>query len=204
MDTENKYNNIDNLSENEIDPKLHFDAFMGGVEDGGLRSVNSIYLAVCYIVENIDARVTADIIIQAMSENGIANYFEVANAIDKLKKNNTLIENENGALSLNKNTGANIELVEKDLPYTIREKSIRLVQKIIAKEKFRRENKAEIVKTEQGYNVNLNISDEKTEFLNLTLFAASIEQAEMIKEKFISNPANVYETVINGIFSNEG
>ena len=203
MDNEKNFNDIENLSENEIDPKLHFDAFMGGVEDGGLRSVNSIYLTVCYIVENIDGRVTGDIIIQAMSESGIANYFEVANAIDKLKKNGTVIEDESGALKLNKNTGANIELVEKDLPYTIREKSIKLVQKIIAKENFKRENKAEIVKTDKGYNVILNIMDGDIEFLSLTLFAASFEQAEMIKEKFISNPAGVYETVINGIFNNE-
>ena len=125
---------INKLSENEIDPRLHFDAFMGGVKDGGLRSVNSIYLLVCYIVENVDGRVTADVITQAVNESGSANYFEVANAIDKLKKSGTLIEDENGALSLNKNTGADIELVEKDLPFTIRSRSVELVQKIIAKE----------------------------------------------------------------------
>lgn len=196
-------NNVENMSENEIDPKLHFDALMGGVKDGGLRSVSSIYLTVCYIVENLDGRVTKDNIVQAMSENGIANYFEVANALDKLIKNNTLIQDENGILHLNKNTGANIELVEKDLPLTIRERSIKLVQNIIAKEQHERENKAEIVKTDGGYNVILGIRDGQTEFLSLTLFAASIEQAQIIKEKFIINPAKVYEALINGIFSNE-
>lgn len=200
MDKNININNIDNMSENEIDPRLRFDAFMGGVEDGGLRSVSSINLTVCYIVENIDGRVTAQNIIQALSESGIANYFEVTNAIDNLKKSNTLLEDEHGVLRLNKNTGANIELVEKDLPYTIRERSIKLVQRIIAREEYKRENKAEIVKTDEGYNIVLVIKDGKTELLSLTLFAASIEQAEMIKEKFITNPAKVYESVINGLF----
>lgn len=194
---------INKLSENEIDPRLHFDAFMGGVKDGGLRSVNSIYLLVCYIVENVDGRVTADVITQAVNESGSANYFEVADAIDKLKKSGTLIEDENGALSLNKNTGADIELVEKDLPFTIRSRSVELVQKIIAKEKYRRENKVEIVRGENGFSVNMTIGDDKTSFMKLSLFAATAEQAEIIKEKFISNPAGVYESVINGIFSNE-
>ncbi len=195
--------NIDKLSENEIDPKLHFDAFMGGVKDGGLRSVNSIYLTVCYIVENINGKVTKDVITKAMSEGGLANYFEVSDAVGKLIKSGTLLENGDGALSLNKNTGADIELVEKDLPYTVRERSIRLVQKIIAKEKYRRENEAKIVKTDNGYDVILNISDGDTEYMKLKLFATTIEQAEMMKEKFLTNPANVYEAVISGIFSNE-
>ncbi len=194
---------IDELSENEIDPKLHFDAFMGGVRDGGLRSVNSIYLTVCYIVENINGKVTKNVITQAMSEGGLANYFEVSDAIGKLIKSGTLIEDGGGALSLNKNTGADIELVEKDLPYTVRERSIRLVQKIIAKEKYRRENEAEIVKSEKGYDVILNISDGDTEYMKLKLFATTVEQAEMMKEKFLTNPAAVYEAVITGIFSNE-
>ena len=203
MDNNNDIKNIENMSENEIDPKLHFDAFMGGVKDGGLRSVNSIYLTICYIIENVDGKVTANNIIQAMSESGLANYFEVTDAIDKLMKDDTVIENEDGALSLNKNTGANIELIEKDLPYTVRTRSIELVQKIIAKEEYRRENKTEIVKTDKGYIVNLSVMGGDTEYLKLSLFATTIEQAEMIKEKFITNPAKVYEAVINGIFQNE-
>ncbi len=195
--------NIEKLSENEIDPRLHFDALMGGVKDGGLRSVNSIYLTVCYIVENINGKVTKEVIPQAMSEGGLANYFEVTDAIGKLIKSGTLIENEDGVLSLNKNTRADIELVEKDLPYTVRERSIRLVQKIIAKEKYRRENEAEISKNENGYDVILNISDGDTEYMRLKLFASTVEQAEMIKEKFLTDPAKVYEAVISGIFQNE-
>ena len=198
-----KENSINNLSENEIDPRLHFDAFMGGVKDGGLRSVNSIYLLICYIVENVDGRVTSDVIFKAMDESGVANHFEVADAIDKLIKKNTLIENEDGSLSLNKNTGASIELIEKDLPLTVRSRSVELVQKIIAKEKYKREKKVEIEKDGDGYRVNMEIGDDKTRFMNLSLFASTVEQAEIIKNKFISDPAKVYETIINAIFENE-
>ncbi len=196
-------NSKESLKGNENDPMLRFDAFMGGVNDGGLRSVSSIRVLVCYIVENINSRVTREIITQAISENGIANYFEVTDAIEKLIKSGTVIESEDGALSLNKSTGADIELVEKDLPYTIRVRSIKLVQKIIAKETYRRENEASISEEGDGFCVTMNISDGKTEFMRLKLFAPSIEQAEMIKEKFLSDPANVYESLINGIFENE-
>ena len=199
----NSSNELENMNLNEIDPKLRFDAFMAGVQDGGLRSVSSISLIVCYIVANINGKVTAENITQTMDEGMYANHFEVADAISKLKKSGVISEDENGVLTLNNPSSANIDLIEKDLPYTIREKSISLCQKIIAKEKYKRENKVEITKKDKGYIVNLNVSDNDTDYLSLNLFASTKEQAEMIKEKFITNPIKVYDTLIEAIFNNE-
>ncbi|MBE6742477.1 MAG: DUF4364 family protein [Ruminococcaceae bacterium] len=196
-------NNIDNMSQNEIDPKLRFDAFTAGMQDGGLRSVSSISLIVCYIIANINGRVTAENITQTMDEGMFANHFEVADAISKLKKSGVITESEDGALSLINVSKANIELIEMDLPLTVRENSIKLCQKIIAKENYKRENRVEIIEKDKGYIVNLNVSDKETDFLSLNLFASTKEQAEMIKEKFISNPIKVYETLIDAIFDNK-
>ena len=194
---------IENMSQNEIDPKLRFDALMAGVPDGGLRSVSSISLIVCYIIANINGKVTADNIVQTMDEGMFANHFEVTDAISKLKKSGVINEADDGALTLVDPAKANIELIEMDLPLTIRENSIKLCQKIIAKEKYKRENRVEIKERENGYIVNLNVSDNDTDFLSLNLFAATKEQAEIIKEKFISNPIKVYETLIDAIFDNK-
>lgn len=202
INNDNTENNIEKMSQNEIDPKLRFDAFMAGVQDGGLRSVSSISLIVCYIIANINGKVTADNITRTMDEGMFANHFEVADAISKLMKNGVIREDEDGALTLVNNSRANIELIEMDLPLTIRENSIKLCQKIIAKEKYRRENKVEITKKDKGYIVNLNVSDNDTDYLSLNLFASTKEQAEMIKDKFISDPIKVYETLIEAIFDN--
>ncbi|MFR5876969.1 MAG: DUF4364 family protein [Eubacterium sp.] len=200
--TNEELNDINNKSENEIDPRLRFDAFMGGVKNGGLRSVSSINILVCYIIANINGKVTAENIINTIDEGMLANHFEVADAISKLIKSGTVTENENGALTLIDMNKADIDLIEKDLPLTIREKSINICQKIIAKESYKRENKVEINKSDKGYNVTLHISDRDTDFMTLTLYAGSEEQAEMLKEKFISNPIKVYDTLIESIFNN--
>ncbi len=203
MNYDEKEKSIEEMSENEIDPRLRFDAFMGGVKDGGLRSVTSINLLVSYLVANMSGKVTAAVITQAMAEGELANHFEVTNAIANLQKSGVIIADENGALSLTTDTKADIELIEKDLPYTVRERSIHLCQKIMAKETYRRENLAEIVKTDDAYTVMLGIGDNRRQYMRLNLFAASMDQAEMIKEKFISNPAKVYQTLIDAIFANE-
>ena len=194
---------LDRMSEKETDPFLAFDAFTAGVKDGGLRSVSAIHIIVCYIVANLGGKVTAEIIKQAMSEGMLANHFEVSDAISRLIKNGTIIEADDGALTLSDKSGASIELVEKDLPFTVRERSIHLCQKIIARETYRRENKVEIEPAGKAYTVTLHISGPETDFMKLSLYAATIEQAEMIKEKFITDPVSVYETLIEAIFANE-
>ncbi|MGN0527953.1 MAG: DUF4364 family protein [Eubacterium sp.] len=190
-------------SENIIDPRLRFDAFTAGIKEGGLRSVASINLIVCYIIANIKAKVTAQNIIDTMDEGMIANHFEVSNAISKLKSQGVISENRDGSLELNGSDKAMIDLVEKDLPLTLRDKSIKICQRLIAKETYQRENKAEITTCDGGYNVTLHVSDKNNDFMSLTLFAATLTQAEVIKEKFITNPVRVYENLIDSIFSNE-
>ena len=187
----------------EKDPMMRFDAFMAGVKDGGLRSISAIYLTVCYIVKTLSDKVTADVITEALTGGMIANYFEVANAVAKLIKSGTLVEADDGTLSISKNTNADIDLVEKDLPYTVRERSIKLCQKILAKEMYRRENKVDIIPVGDAFTVDMHIGDDKTEYMNLKLFAPTMEQARMIKEKFISDPVSVYDNLITSIFSNE-
>ena len=198
-----KMDNEKRESENIIDPRLRFDAFTAGIKDGGLRSVASINLIVCYVIANIKEKVTAQNIIDTMDEGMIANHFEVSNAISKLKSQGVISENRDGSLELNGSDKAMIDLVEKDLPLTLRDKSIKICQRLIAKETYQRENKAEITTCDGGYNVTLHVSDKNNDFMSLTLFAATLTQAEVIKEKFITNPVRVYENLIDSIFSNE-
>ena len=82
-----------NLHENEADPRLRFDAFTAGVKNGGLRLVTSINMLVCYIVATIGDKVTAQNIIDTVDEGMIANHFETADAISRLKKNGVIKEN---------------------------------------------------------------------------------------------------------------
>lgn len=95
-----------------------------------------------------------------------------------------------------------IALIEKDLPLTIRQRSIKACQKVIARESYKRENKVICEQVDGGYKVHLKVSDNTTDFMNLELFAVTDTQAELIKDKFISDPAAVYETLIDAIFNN--
>ena len=194
---------LEELTEQQSNPRLRFDAFMAGVKEGGLRSVSSVYIMISYIVSTLSGSVTSDVIINAMAEGEIANHFEVTDALAKLKENGIITEAEDGSLSISSDTKADIELVEIDLPYTLRESAIHLCQKIMAKETYRRENKVEIVQNENDFTVVMHVSGPQADLMTLSVLAPTRQQAEMIKEKFITDPVAIYETVINGIFSNK-
>lgn len=189
-------------TEKIIEPKMRFDAFMANVKDGGLRSVSSIYMLVCYIVANMNKRVSAATIIEAVNDAMIANYFEISDAVNKLIKAGTINESDDKMLYMDEQDVKEIALIEKDLPLTIRQRSIKACQKVIARESYKRENKVICEQVDGGYKVHLKVSDNTTDFMNLELFAVTDTQAELIKDKFISDPATVYETLIDAIFNN--
>lgn len=189
-------------TEKIIEPKMRFDAFMANVKDGGLRSVSSIYILVCYIVANMNNRVSAATIIEAVDGAMIANYFEISDAVAKLLKAGTIMENDDEMLYMDEQDIEGIALIEKELPLTIRQRSIKACQKVIARETYQRDNKVISEKVDGGYKVHLKVSDNTTDFMNLELFAVNESQAELIKDKFISDPAAVYETLIDAIFNN--
>lgn len=189
-------------TEKIIEPKMRFDAFMANVKDGGLRSVSSIYMLVCYIVANMNKRVSAATIIEAVNDAMIANYFEISDAVNKLIKAGTINEGDDKMLYMDEQDIKEIALIEKDLPLTIRQRSIKACQKVIARESYKRENKVICEQVDGGYKVHLKVSDNTTDFMNLELFAVTDTQAELIKDKFISDPAAVYETLIDAIFNN--
>lgn len=189
-------------TEKIIEPKMRFDAFMANVKDGGLRSVSSIYMLVCYIVANMNKRVSAATIIEAVNDAMIANYFEISDAVNKLIKAGTINEGDDKMLYMDEQDVKEITLIEKDLPLTIRQRSIKACQKVIARESYKRENKVICEQVDGGYKVHLKVSDNTTDFMNLELFAVTDTQAELIKDKFISDPATVYETLIDAIFNN--
>lgn len=184
----------------EYNHKLEFDAFTGGIEDGGLRSSSAIEILACYILANCSEKITAQNIIDAMVIGKIANYFEISNAIAKMIKNGKFIEDKDGYLIITDDCRFAVEIVENDLPITIRERSVEIVRKIVKREIDAKENKATIEKVNDQFRITMHVSDKDRDFMVLSLYTPSEAQAEVIRDKFREHPAEIYENLINSIF----
>ena len=189
--------------EKEYNPALQFDALTAVIEDGGLRSSSSIAILACYIIARSKEKLTAKNVVDALVEGKIANYFEISSAISKMIKTNNLVENEDGHLSITEKCAFNVEMLENDLPITIREKAVELAAKTARLELYKKENKATVEKDGNRYKVTLHVSDKDCDFMVLSLYFPSEAQAQVVKEKFQTHPGEVYENLINSIFANE-
>lgn len=188
------------MEEKEFNPAMQFDAFTAGVEEGGLRSSSSIAILACYIIARCDEKLTAKNVIDALVEGKIANYFEISSAISKMIKADNLKEDENGHLTVTNKCIFNVDMLENDLPITIREKAVELSLKQVKREIYKKENKAYVEKDGNGYKVTLHLSDKTLDFMKLSLYLPSKAQAETVKEKFRLHPSEVYESLISSIF----
>lgn len=176
-----------------------FDAFSQGVEPGGLRSKTQIKLLVNYLVASIKEPISTSTIVEALQIHGLANYFEVTQAIDDLIENGNLSESDGMLYITPKGVIALGELSE-ELPNSVKETALADSMKLILLEKRESENTVDIKKTENGYFVTFKVMHKDLPLMELTVYAADLEQAEQLKSNFLKDPAHVYSTISASLF----
>lgn len=177
---------------------MDFDAFTGGIEPGGLRSKNQIRILICYLLSSLDAPLSKSDIVNIIQDNGLANYFEVTDALAELiEKGNVIVSGEKDELCSASSTARMIaKQLDRALPHVVRDKAVAAAINLLARTKRERENKVEITKTERGYNVVCHISGGDMDLMNFTLHVPDLYQANMVKHNFHQSPENVYRMLL--------
>ena len=70
---------------------MAFDAFTGGIEPGGLRTKNEIRILICYLLASVNAPLSKNDILSIIQDNGLANYFEVTDALSELTEHGNVV-----------------------------------------------------------------------------------------------------------------
>ena len=132
---------------------MEYDAFDAGIELGGLRNRDDIRLLICYLLKSVDAPMTRQMLNEAMQEDGLANYFEVGQAIEELLKTGNItadILEEDEVISVTQKGREAAELLQTSLPRTVREKAVNSAIRLTTRAKIERENKIEVKKEDNG------------------------------------------------------
>ena len=178
-----------------------YDAFTGGVEPGGLRSRNEIKTLICYLVSHLDIPITRNQLNNIVCEEGLANYFELNQALMEVVDNGNVImkPSEDGTdaeLYITAIGKQNTTTLEGDLPYTVRENALNAAIMLQTRLRREREHKIDIVRLENGCNITMSVLDGNDELMTITIFVADYEQAIAVKEKFLSDPVTVYSNIV--------
>jgi hypothetical protein len=175
-----------------------YDAFTAGIEPGGLRTKNEIRILICYLLDSVDVPLKKDDIIEIMQANGLANYFEVADAIAEMCQKGILCyENDNSSiLVLGKNGKIIAKQLDTALPPSVRDKAVGAAIRLLADAKRQRENHVEFVKVDRGYNVICHISGGDMDLMKISLYVPDLYQANMVKDNFYRSPETVYRMLL--------
>lgn len=175
--------------------------FSAGVDYGGLRSMEDIKLLVCYLLYSVKEPVPRPMILEIISGNGMANFFDTGVAMDKLIDLGHIAESGSGMLTIT-NTGKEIaEVLSTTLPFVLRERSVKIALLLLSRMHKQKDANVEIEKTETGYNVTLELTEGGSTMLKVTVATVDSLQANAIRENFLEDPALLYRStfaVLNG------
>ena len=182
---------------------MEYDAFDAGIELGGLRSRDDIRLLICYLLKSVDAPMTRDMLNDAMQEDGLANFFEVGQAIEELLKTGNItadILDEDEVITVTEKGREAAELLQTSLPRTVREKAVNSAIRLVTRAKVERENKIEVKKEDDGgFTITFTLFDRGTELMKLSIYVVDSLQLEQVKQNLINDPVKVYSTIITSL-----
>ncbi|MDR1628826.1 MAG: DUF4364 family protein [Oscillospiraceae bacterium] len=189
-----------------------YDAFSEGIELGGLRSRSEIRLLICYLLKSLDAPVPRALLNDAVLQEGLANYFELNQAVEELLANGNVrsFEQDGEELFSVTETGRDIaELLQTNLTRTVREKAVRAALNLLTVYRREKENRIEIQKTGAGYKIDIGMfataadKEQGNSFLSLSLFTSDAMQAESIKKGFLKDPVKLCDVIMSTLLGGE-
>jgi len=177
---------------------MAFDTFDEGISLGGMRSKTEIRTLICYMLKSVGAPMSKDMIVNALMEKGLANYFETSSSFDDLERNGNIRKlDDESTLYVNTDNGNMIATqLEDTLAPTVKERATECALSLLKKQRVESENKVTIEKCENGYTVTCAISGGDMDLLRFSLYVPEINQARTIRKNFYKNPDMFYSVMI--------
>jgi len=158
-----------------------------------------IKVLILFLMRRLPEAVTHEVLTDlVMCDDGIS-YFEVAECITNLINTDHLCL-EDGKYSLTVKGEFNGEVLEKNLPYSVRTRAENAAA--LARASLNRDS---MIKTDRkdtgngGYKVTLSLSDGIGDILSIELLAANEQQANALEKGFRKNAEDVYHSIIKMI-----
>ncbi len=177
---------------------MNFDALEGGVY-GGLVSKENIKLLICYIINNINRPLPRDEFCSEMHAEGIANYFELAEAFNDLSTKELIFEDADaiGEYVLTATGYNTINQLKENIPLPIRERAFYSTIKMLRRMKYREQTKVTAEALGGGeYLLSCSIMEGNKEMVTVRINMPDFETAQKAKNIFWDSPEKVHAGII--------
>ena len=160
----------------------------GNTNIGTLVSTAEIRILICYLLAAIGEPVPGQMLANVLHYEGLANAFEVTDAIEYLIKGGQLqVADEQAGTYLVTPNGKNIaDTLKTSLSMTIRERAYVAALKMQPQFKNAKDNDFAVTKEEDRLFLTCTAKDGGKPFMSVKLLVGDHDQANLIKEKFLS------------------
>lgn len=175
---------------------MESNAISAGV--GSLISIAEIKVLICYVISGVNSPVPGKQLANLLNIEGIANYFEVMDALEALLKAGNLTYNEaDDTYEVTEVGAAAADTLKTILPFTVKEKAFALTAKMIARLKNAKETRIETVKENGFMYLICSAVENGVDLMSVKLMVTDETQASSIKERFLDNPSLVYTGLVD-------
>ena len=172
------------------------EAFTAGVKPGGLTDDTQIRILLCYLVKTAGP-LTRDTLQGALLQEQLVNYFEFADALADVEKQQLISVNEEGQYTITAKGSTVADTLALDLPRTVRESAIRAVMQIQSWRHKAAMNRARVEEEDGEYTVWCAIGDLGSDVFRLQLAMPDKLTAETIKNNFTAHGSEIYSKVMD-------
>ncbi|MCL2221472.1 MAG: DUF4364 family protein [Oscillospiraceae bacterium] len=163
---------------------------------GFIHEKIEIKMLILFVMRRLPEPVALEVLTElAMCDEGIS-YFDVTDCILKLVETKHLHLSD-GMYALTAKGERNGEILEENLPYSVKSKAEDLTAKVRAamgRNAMIKTNRTE--KDSNGYSVALSLSDGVGEILSMEIFAINEKQADKLEKGFRKNAEEIYHSVM--------
>lgn len=174
------------------------DASSAGVTRGGLFSTAEIKILICYILSAIDEPVPVNMLANVLHYEGIANAFEVSDAVVLLSQSGHIVQvdEKEDTYKITPDGKDVAKTLKSSLSMTVTERAYIAAIKMFAKFKNAKDNTFEITKENGATYVTCSAIDGGRPFISIKMQIIDDAQGYAIKEKFLEDPAKIYKYII--------
>lgn len=176
------------------------DAVSAGVEKiGGLFSSAEIRILICYILDTVGEPIPANLLINQLHYEGIANIFELSDAIESLLNGGmiSLIDTKDDLYEITPKGRETAQTLKTSLSFTVRDRACSAAIRMMARFKNMRNTNIEIISNDGRTYVSCSAIDNEHPFLTVNLMVADENQALCIKENFLNNTSEICTKIIS-------
>lgn len=183
------------------------DASNAGVAPGGLTNRTEIRVLICYLLNALNQPVPSPFLTEKLAAEGIANYFELCEAVSDLEENGniaSLVDAEGNKTFFITPSGADIAAtLERTVPNVIRDRACSYIVKLLNRVRSEKENEVRIEKESKGVRVTCRVLDGTREMMSVSLLVPNEACAKTVKESFLNDPTETFIKVTEALLDHK-